>query len=303
MARILAIEPDPGRSVILKRLVKETLGVDIVLAATADDAITYLYEASPDLILMSSLLSPDEDEHVTTHLRMALDLDHLPVLTIPPVVDQSKDGQEQVGLLRRLLLRFSRRPRTWPTYDFNAVAARIEEALEESRLNARYVELERPARLLLLEAKRPMLLTPGNTEDAISEALSLSRLDAELRSLDIRKDRQERAPRWERHQLPWLDTVKLTWGADLGLVNISRSGLLVESGIRFTNGSRTEFQLVGVDQEVILKARVVRSDVSSVNTPGVKYVTAAAFERPFEILDTESSERERESLLHGQRIA
>ena len=32
MARILAIEPDPDRSVILQRLVKESLDVDIFLA-------------------------------------------------------------------------------------------------------------------------------------------------------------------------------------------------------------------------------------------------------------------------------
>jgi hypothetical protein len=299
MARILALEPDPERSVILQRLVKETLGVDVVLAATAEDAITKLYGASPDLILMSSLLSPGEEEQLTAHLRLAPDFDHVSVLTIPALVDQSKDGQEQVGLLRRMLLRFHRRQRTWPTYDFSAVARRIEEALEESRLNARAYELERPARLMLLEAKRPMLLTAGTNEDTASEALSLTRLDDELRTY---VDRQARAPRWDPHQLPWLNAVKLTWGVELRLLNISRSGLLVESGTRFTMGNRAEFQLVGPDEEVIVKARVVRSDVSSVNSLGVKYVAAAAFDRPFEILDIQSSHLEWESLRHELQI-
>jgi len=292
MARILAVEPDPERSVILQRLVKESLDVDLILTVSAADAITNLYEAQPDLILLSSLLPPDEDEHLTAHLRLAPHLDHLPVLTIPPLVEQGKESEEQVGLLRRFLLRFRRRPRTWRTYDFSAVARRIEEALEESRLNAQDYEFERPARLLLLEAKTPMLLTAASGADIESEALSLVSLEAELRSYAGHRELQARAPRLEWHQLPWLNTVKLTWGAELRLVNISRSGLLVESGVRFTMGNRTEFQLVGSDQEVIVKARVVRSDVCSVNSLGVKYVAAAAFDEPFEILDMQSSKRE-----------
>jgi hypothetical protein len=296
MARILAIEPDPDRSVILQRLVKQTLDVDIILTRSAEDAITNLCEASPDLILMSSLLSPGEDEHLTSHVRLLPDLDHLPMLTIPPLVDQSTEGQEQVGLLRRLLLRFRRRRHTWPTYDFSAIAARIEEALEESKLNARDSEIERPARLLLLEAKRPLLLAAGSAQESVSEGLTLMHLDNELRSFSPSADRRARAPRWDSYQLPWLNSIKLTWGAELRLVNISRSGLLVESGVRFTTGNRTEFQLAGMDQEMIVKARVVRSDVSGVNALGVKYIAAAVFEQPFALLDAKNSLQEVESL-------
>ena len=303
MARILAIEPDPERSVILQRLVKETLDVDLVLAASAEDAITNLYDATPDLVLMSSLLSPDEEEHFTAHLRLAPGLDHLPLLASPPLVNQSKEGQEQVGLLRRLLLRFRRRQHTWNTYDFSAVAARIEEALEESTLNARDYEVERPARLLLLEARRPMLLTAGSPVETVSEALTLVQLDAELRSYNGSADRRPRARRWNRHELPWLNTVKLTWGAKLRLVNISSSGLLVESGLRLTTGNPTDFQLVGPNQELIVKARIVRSDFSSVNGHGATYVTAAAFDEPLEILDAERSRLDRESMRYGLRIA
>ena len=42
MAHILAIEPDRERSVILKRLVKESLNIDVVLAESADQAIAKL---------------------------------------------------------------------------------------------------------------------------------------------------------------------------------------------------------------------------------------------------------------------
>jgi hypothetical protein len=38
-----------------------------------------------------------------------------------------------------------------------------------------------------------------------------------------------------------------------------------------------------------MPGRVVRSDVSSVNTLGVKYVTAAVFEKPFDAIGPDGS--------------
>ncbi len=178
MAQILAIEPDRERSVILKRLVKESLNIDVVLAESADQAIARLNEAPPDVILTSSLLAPNEDDHVATHLRLSPALDHLPVLTIPSLVEHAA-GTPKRSLLSRVLPRLRRRQRIPPTYDFRAVAMRIEDALEESRMSARHNEDERPARLMLLEAKRTMLLEAGRGPDQ-SEPLSLAQLDAEL---------------------------------------------------------------------------------------------------------------------------
>jgi len=87
MPRILAIEPDATRRVTLGRLVNEHLGVEVVLAASAGDALLTLVDVPPDVILTSTLLPADEDEQLNAHLRAAPDLDHLPVLTIPPVVE------------------------------------------------------------------------------------------------------------------------------------------------------------------------------------------------------------------------
>ena len=291
MAHILAIEPDRERSVILKRLVKESLNIDVVLAESADQAIARLTEAPPDVILTSSLLAPHEDDHVATHLRLSPALDHLPVLTIPPLVEHAA-GTPKRSLLSRVLPRLRRRQPISPTYDFRAVAMRIEDALEESRMSARHNEDDRPARLMLLEAKRTLLLEAGRGPDE-SEPLSLAQLDTEFRLVD-RRDHTARAQRWEGDQLPWLSAVRLTWGADLRLINISRSGLLVESGVRFTLGNRADFELESPEHGLIVKARVVRSDVSQVGSLGVKYIAAAVFERPFQILDSQGSRREAE---------
>jgi CheY-like chemotaxis protein len=295
MAQILAIEPDAERSVILRRLVKESLNIDVVLAGSADEAIAKLAESEPDLILTSSLLSPREDDHVATHLRLSPTLDHLPVLTIPALVEERTQAQKR-GLISRLLPKFRRRQHTWPTYDFNAIAARIEDALEQSKSDAKEHEPERPARLMLLEANRTLLLEAGRQSDT-PEPLGLIRLDAELRSFAPR-DLQARAPRWNGGELPWLNTVKLTWGPEMHVVNISRSGLLVESGIRFTLGNRAEFQIEADEQDFIVKARVVRSDVASVHSLGVKYIAAAVFDQPFETLELGGYE-----LIHQRTLA
>ena len=288
MAQILAVEPDKERSVILGRLVKESLNHEIVVVRSADEAIARMIDAEPDVILTSSLLAPDEDEHIAAHLRLSPTLDYLPVLTIPPVVEQTAP-EEKRGMLAWLLPRFRRRRQQWPAYDFSAVAARIEDALEQSKCDAERSEPERPARLMLLEARRPLLLEAGRDAD-LSPHVGLARLDAELRSHVAPGARAllERAQRWDGRQLPWLNNMKLTWGPELRVINISTSGLLVESGIRFTLGNREEFQIETDEQELIVRARVVRSDVARVDRLGVKYIAAAVFDKPFENLEPES---------------
>jgi CheY-like chemotaxis protein len=303
MAQILAVEPDAERSVILRRLVKQSLNHEIVIVRSADEAINRIVDTEPDVILTSSLLAPGEDEHIAAHLRLSPTLDHLPVLTIPPVVAQTSPEQKR-GMLAWLLPSFRRRRRHWPAYDFGAVAARIEDALEQSKIDAERSEPERPARLMLLEAKHPLLLEAGRDSD-IPPQTTLVRLDAELRAFadpGVRA-RLDRAHRWDGRELPWLHNLTLTWGPQLRVVNISTSGLLVESGIRFTLGNREEFQFEIEEQELIIRARVVRSDVASVGSLGVKYTAAAVFDKPFENLERQSFESAAPGASFVRRIA
>ena len=277
MAHILAIEPDPDRTVILQRLVSETLNAEVIVATSADDAISALSERQPDLILTSTLLSSEDDQQLAAHLRSAPALDHLPILTIPPLVDPDV---KRDGVLSRL---FRRRPTKQRSYDVDAVATRIREAIDQSRRDAeRYNDSWRPARALLLEQSQ---------DQAMEETVSLLRmLDAELERYCGLTPHQERAPRWERSELPWLESIRLTWGAELHLLNMSSSGILVESGIRMTLGNRTDFQVADCDhRDFVISGRIIRSDVSAVNSLGVKYVTAAVFERPFELIGPDGS--------------
>jgi CheY-like chemotaxis protein len=278
MAKILAIESDPEKIVILRRLVREKLDADVIVVDSVESAIDTLDAKRPDVIVTSSLLSPGDDQQLADHLRQAPSLDHLPVLTLPPLVDRD-DADTSHGPISRL---FRRRRQQWPTYDADAIAARIEDALHQSKRDApRYADLwQRPARLLLMEPE----------ETAQEETSLVYTLDADLaRFLGI-QPQQDRAPRWERSDLLWLENIRLTWGANLHLLNMSSSGILVESGIRMTVGNLTDFEFEDREaRDYVMSGRVVRSDVAAVTSLGVKYVTAAVFDKPFEAIGPDSS--------------
>ena len=277
MTRILAIEPDPERGVTLRRLVRQNLNADVVLTTSTDGAIAAMGESAPDLIVTSSLIGPRDEQRLAAHLKQTPALRYLPMLTISPLVDASGIFEtRQSGLIARLM---RRRPRTWQTCDFEAVAERVKEALEQAQIAAAARREEGDSAIAPLPIEAALV---PELVGAPSNVLQMTPDD--LRAYCGLGAKQKRAQRWTSADLPWLSSVKLTWGLELRLLNISRSGLLVESGIRLTPGSRTAIHLGGPNNDLIVPARVVRSRVSTVNPLGVKYVAAAEFEQPFDAL-------------------
>jgi hypothetical protein len=68
------------------------------------------------------------------------------------------------------------------------------------------------------------------------------------------------------------------------MVNISRTGILLESGSKVSPGVTLELQLNGMGQSRIVLARFVRSEISRVDRLGVRYHAAAQFEKRLDIL-------------------
>jgi CheY-like chemotaxis protein len=265
MNRILAIEPDADRGARLRQLLRENLNTDLVLSTSAHAAITAMTETQPDLILTSTLLSANDDQDLVAHLRATPSLRHLPILTVPPVVDAPATEVRSTGLLSRLL----RRPQpqvSFPMYDIGAVVTRIEEALAQSKIAAAQIEEEAQDAI----AAASVVESPDVVEPFASALLS--------------SGTTKRAPRWSLSDLPWLSSVKLPWGQHLRLLNISSSGMLVECGVRLSPGSATSFRIGGPDVALVVPARVVRCRVSTVDSLGVKYETAAAFDQQVEEL-------------------
>jgi hypothetical protein len=91
------------------------------------------------------------------------------------------------------------------------------------------------------------------------------------------EDQWPREHRLTPLEVPLLSAVKLSWGPEVSLLNISSTGMLVETTARFTPGSVMEFQLCGPTSNLVIPARFVRTEVAGVDARSVKYRAAAAF--------------------------
>ena len=62
MASILAIESDNRQAALLKCLVRNHVGAALVVVASTREAIAAIGAEPPDLVLLSALLSPRDEE-------------------------------------------------------------------------------------------------------------------------------------------------------------------------------------------------------------------------------------------------
>ncbi len=269
MPWILAVEPDPGRAANLTTLVREWVDCDTRVVPSAEAAVAAMATAVPDLILLSSLMSPADDARLSAYLRSLPVTWDVPTLTVPPVVEA--EVPKPTG--RRTLLPFLRRQSPpWPVFDRAAVGSRIREAFDESRAGvSRRVAAPIVAGPSLLVPRYDPLAAPSVVSDATLAAhcgLGLKRL---------------RDHRWNSQDLAVFTAVRLPWGLDAQLVNISRSGLLLESGARLSVGDVRSFEIRGL-QPVLVMGRIVRSHVAAADR-AARYQTAVHFQAPIELPD------------------
>jgi CheY-like chemotaxis protein len=246
MTRILAIEPNPERAQALRQLVQDRLGADVVLAESTAAAIAAMTKQAADLILTSILLPPNDDSQLTAYLRECDHSSTVPVLLIPPVVEEHQIQTPGATWWSRLTPRFRRGSPPWPPYDAEAVAGRIRDAMTPMPWEK--------------TGSRPATVT------------ALVRFDK-----NVTNSEKPRAERWARTDLPWLSSVNLSTGREVKLLNISSSGILIDSEFKLAPGRPTEFQLWGPYKQLVVAARIVRSEESTTGR-GDRYLTAAAFD-------------------------
>ena len=95
MPLVLALEPDPKQAAIVRQIVRDRVGADFVLADSKDAALAALADRVPDLILVTALLSPRDEADLTDHLRDLDGAEHLQTLTIPLLLQPTRDGPEE----------------------------------------------------------------------------------------------------------------------------------------------------------------------------------------------------------------
>jgi len=96
MPLVLAIEPDLRQATILKRIVRDKVHADVAVVESPDAALAAIGTRIPDVLLLSALLSPRDEDELIAHLRSLNGADHIQTHTIPQLASTAAD-QEQGG--------------------------------------------------------------------------------------------------------------------------------------------------------------------------------------------------------------
>jgi hypothetical protein len=150
---VLAIEPDPRQAATLKRVVKGRVRTELVVVDSKDAALASMAARVPDLILVTALLPPRDEDDLTRHLKALDHAGHLQTLTIPMFASaptEAKLGGRAFGAFRR-----KKRPAAMDGCNPNAFGAEIEAYLEraaELRDEHRAAEAAQAARVVEREA-------------------------------------------------------------------------------------------------------------------------------------------------------
>jgi hypothetical protein len=94
---VLAIEPDTRQAAVLKRVVHDRVHAEIIVVDSKDAAIASIAARVPDLILVTALLSPRDEEELVAHLRTLAEAAHLQTITIPQLATAGAGGSEREG--------------------------------------------------------------------------------------------------------------------------------------------------------------------------------------------------------------
>ena len=97
MPLVLAIEPDHRQATTLKHVVREIVRADLVLVDSRDAAISAIDAQLPDVILVTALLSPRDEEELISHLRRLDGAEHLQTHTIPQLAGSRGEPEPRSG--------------------------------------------------------------------------------------------------------------------------------------------------------------------------------------------------------------
>jgi CheY-like chemotaxis protein len=258
---VLAIEPDPERAHALAHFIHEYLDANVVVSASADVALAVMTRRMPELILLSALTPPGDERTLVAFLRQTAQA-CVPVLMVPPIYEPHLK-RSVVSSSRRWVSRHRRPAGAESMRD--ALGARMRGALEES-----LGQWEGSAR-------SSFIAFPDGLHAPEDENL-----------------RVPRARRWAAQDGSPLSSVRLPSGFVGDLVNISSSGLLLESNSALMPGSSVTFEFADPNMDLIrlwrpdtdlaVPGHVVRSEVSKVGPDRFRYRVAARFFRELELM-------------------
>jgi CheY-like chemotaxis protein len=288
--RILAIEPDPQSGAALYRVLDKRVNADVVIVGDIDAALTSIAEQLPDLILTSTFLPPPALARLIDELRRLPDATHTQIITTPHFLDApdsepSRDESDRV-------LRFPRQRTGAGGFhcDPTVLRTQVAQYLEQARaLRAAARHRQRgsvvPISDLVLAAR------PLDTWQPASGSPALRIPTAEdLRALNsLRPADRRRASRRRAADLAGQWGVRLSPDGDASIVDISCSGVRLETSTRLHPGNLIDLEVLGMEGTVAVGARLIRTETVDADGPGVKYRVAAQFLREIDLFATDTN--------------
>ena len=99
--RILAVEPDPAHAQALKQFLHSSVTADVLVMHSVSAAKAALAQMTPAVVLVSELVSADDDVALTAHVRSVATAKALPILGVPAMAVSDEDmAPVPRGLLR-----------------------------------------------------------------------------------------------------------------------------------------------------------------------------------------------------------
>jgi hypothetical protein len=281
--RIVAIEPDSKCRRALTMIVREHVKATLAVVPTVRAAIASIAEQTPDLVTLPMFLSPADEAELLAHMKGLESAPYIQMLTVP-VLDMLVDAPAETrrrGVFDRVFRR--RTASLGLPCDPGMVAAQIVDALAR----ARELRLEYANTLALEDAM--IRRAAQNTSLALAgcdsqQLLLASGAMVEQHLRDRARDERRVALRKGRGDVPWLSGIKLGWGPEVELINISTTGVLIETGSKLAPGTTANLQLCGPENSLVVPARFIRSDIARVDGLGVRYRAAAAFSKELDIV-------------------
>ena len=110
MGVVLVLEPDGAQAELLLKVLRKRVRAEAILVTSTASAIEVISHSTPDLILLTALLAPRDEDRLMEHLRSLEDASHLQTLTIPQLALPGDDG----GVLRNSVGRFRKKKASAP---------------------------------------------------------------------------------------------------------------------------------------------------------------------------------------------
>jgi hypothetical protein len=130
----------------------------------------------------------------------------------------------------------------------------------------------------------PRQPTGSSTALVVPTAKEVRALNAALRPTDRRAASRRRAA-----DLAGQWAIKLDSDADASIVDISRTGVRLETRSDLNPGSLVNLELIGMEGSLSVAARLIRSEIVQPDGPEVRFRTAAMFVRELDLFPAHAS--------------